>query len=115
MEQGERGAPLGLHGVEADARTQPPPDAGGEGSPADLHDDAIEDGRAGGSADGTKIQLWTCNGTGAQQWTYSAGHDLVNPQANKCLDVTGNNSANATRLQIWTCTGAANQRWTAPA
>ena len=38
--------------------------------------------------------------------------DLVNPQANKCLDVTGNNSANATPLQIWTCTGAANQKWT---
>jgi hypothetical protein len=36
----------------------------------------------------------------------------VNPQANKCLDVTGNNSANATPLQTWTCTGAANQEWT---
>ena len=22
----------------------------------------------GGSADGTKIQLWTCNGSGAQNW-----------------------------------------------
>ena len=48
----------------------------------------------------------------AQQWTYTSGRDLVNPQANKCLDVTGNNSANATPLQIWTCTGAANQKWT---
>ena len=23
-----------------------------------------------GTADGTKVQLWTCNGSGAQQWTY---------------------------------------------
>ena len=36
----------------------------------------------------------------------------MNPQAGKCLDVTGNNSANGTALQIWTCTGAANQKWT---
>ena len=33
-------------------------------------------------------------------------------QADKCLDVTGNNSANGTRLQIWTCAGTANQKWT---
>ena len=39
----------------------------------------------------------------------------MNPQANKCLDVTGNNSANATPLQLWTCTGAANQKWNVPA
>ena len=40
--------------------------------------------------------------------------DIVNIQANKCLDVKGASSANATRLQIWTCTGASNQKWTAP-
>ncbi|MEE1775786.1 RICIN domain-containing protein [Streptomyces sp. JV181] len=36
----------------------------------------------------------------------------MNPQADKCLDVSGGSSANSTRLQIWTCTGAANQKWT---
>jgi hypothetical protein len=35
----------------------------------------------------------------------------VNPQANKCLDVTGNNSADATPLQTWTCSGGVNQKW----
>ncbi len=61
------------------------------------------------------MQLWDCNGSAAQQWTYSAGsHDVVNPAANKCLDVAGNTSANGTATQIWTCTGAANQKWTAP-
>jgi hypothetical protein len=24
---------------------------------------------AGGTANGTKVQLYTCNGTGAQRWT----------------------------------------------
>ena len=70
------------------------------------------DVNAGSLAQGAKVQLWTYNGTGAQQWTYSAGHDLANPQAYRCLDVTGNNSANATPVQTWTCTGAANQKWT---
>ena len=46
------------------------------------------------TADGTRVQIATCNGNAAQQWTYTGAHDLVNPQANKCLDVTGNNSAN---------------------
>ena len=70
---------------------------------------------AASTADGAKVQLWDCNGTGAQRWTYSAGRDLVNPNANKCQDVTGNTSADGTRLQIWTCTGSANQKWTVPA
>ncbi|WP_407647115.1 RICIN domain-containing protein [Actinacidiphila soli] len=47
-----------------------------------------------------------------QQWVITSAGDIVNPAANKCLDVTGGNSANGTRLQIWTCTGAANQKWT---
>ncbi|MFD6365298.1 ThuA domain-containing protein, partial [Streptomyces roseolus] len=39
------------------------------------------------SADGTKIQLWTCNGTGAQTWTI-AGDGTVKALG-KCLDVSG--------------------------
>ncbi|CAM5560167.1 hypothetical protein SHIRM173S_08453 [Streptomyces hirsutus] len=55
---------------------------------------------------------WGCAGGPNQKWTVTGARDIVNPQADKCLDVTGNNAANATRLQIWTCTGAANQKWT---
>ena len=59
------------------------------------------------------MQLYTCNGTGAQLWTASLG-SLVNPQSGKCLDATGNSSADGTPLQIWTCAGSANQQWTLP-
>lgn len=46
---------------------------------------------------------------------HSAGtQSLRNPQADKCLDVTGQSSADGTRLQVWDCTGNANQRWTLP-
>ncbi|MEE4584633.1 RICIN domain-containing protein, partial [Streptomyces antimycoticus] len=67
---------------------------------------------SGGTADGSLVQLYDCNGSAAQQWAVPAARDIVNPQADKCLDATGGSSANGTRLQIWTCTGAANQKWT---
>ncbi|MEV6184474.1 ricin-type beta-trefoil lectin domain protein, partial [Streptomyces sp. NPDC052015] len=57
-------------------------------------------------------QLYDCNGTAAQRWSYNASTgDVVNTAADKCLDVTGNSSANGARAQIWSCTGAANQKW----
>src|SRR5256885_16212566 len=69
---------------------------------------------AGSTANGARVQLWDCNGTGAQQWTVTGAHDIVNPQANKCLDATGAASTDGTPLQIWDCTGGANQKWNAP-
>ena len=37
--------------------------------------------------------------------------DLVNPQANKCVDVSGWNSNDGARLITWDCHGGANQKW----
>ncbi len=66
-----------------------------------------------GTANGTQVQLYDCNGTNAQKWTASNG-ELVNTGSGKCLDATGPSSANGTRLQIWTCAGGPNQQWTLP-
>ncbi len=68
---------------------------------------------SGGTANGTQVQLYDCNGTGAQKWQASGG-SLINPQSGRCLDATGPSSANGTRLQIWDCTGGANQKWNLP-
>jgi glucosylceramidase len=68
----------------------------------------------GATANGTKVQLWDCNGSGAQQWTHTASNQLVNPQSGRCLDATGVSSADGTPLQIWDCGGGANQSWTTP-
>ncbi|MEV4509944.1 ricin-type beta-trefoil lectin domain protein [Dactylosporangium sp. NPDC049525] len=65
------------------------------------------DVRSSNSANGTPVQIWTCNGTGAQQWTYvEAGSTLR--AFGKCLDIPGGATANGTKLQIWDCnsTGA---------
>jgi len=60
------------------------------------------------SANGTAVDLWDCNGTGAQQWTFSNGTLQVN---GKCLDITGAGTANSTPVEIWDCNGGANQVW----
>ena len=73
----------------------------------------VEDSVVGGEL-AAAVQIYDCNGTGAQQWQYTSAHQLVNTQSNRCLDATGPSSADGTPLQIWDCTGGANQQWTIP-
>ncbi|GHJ43918.1 hypothetical protein Cs7R123_12600 [Catellatospora sp. TT07R-123] len=65
------------------------------------------DVRSSGTANGTPIQIYTCNGTTAQQWTYvEAGTTLH--VLGKCADISGGGTANGTKIQLWDCnnTGA---------
>ncbi|MEU9888834.1 ricin-type beta-trefoil lectin domain protein [Sphaerisporangium sp. NPDC051011] len=62
------------------------------------------------SANRTQVQLYTCNGTGAQQWT--TGSDGTVRALGKCLDVDNANSANGTKVQIYDCNGTVAQAWT---
>jgi hypothetical protein len=67
---------------------------------------------AWGSRDnGAAIQIVTCNGNPAQQFVLSGAGDLVNPQANKCVDIKDWNANNDAVLQLWDCSGGANQKW----
>ncbi|MFJ6197459.1 ricin-type beta-trefoil lectin domain protein [Micromonospora sp. NPDC092111] len=65
----------------------------------------------GSTANGAVIQLANCSGNPAQQFVLSGAGDLVNPQANKCVDVQDWNSADGARLLLWECHGGANQKW----
>jgi hypothetical protein len=60
-----------------------------------------------GSANGTKVDIWTCNGTGAQKWTFTGGALSV---LGKCLDDASQGGAGA-KLVIWTCNGHKAQTW----
>jgi glucosylceramidase len=64
----------------------------------------------GSSADGAAVQLYTSNGTAAQQWSRPGDGTLR--ALGKCLDVAGQGTADGSQLQLWSCTGAANQQWT---
>ncbi len=65
------------------------------------------------TANGTAVQLYDCNGTGAQQWT--VGTDGTVRALGKCLDVTGAGTANGTQVQLYDCNGTAAQQWAAGA
>ena len=66
---------------------------------------------ASGSANGTQVQLYGCNGTAAQSWDVRG--DGTVRALGKCLDAAEGSSANGTRVQLWDCNGTAAQRWTA--
>jgi len=76
------------------------------------------DARSAGTANGTVIQQYSCNGTQAQQFQFqptSNGFTRVNNRndATKSIDVTNVSSADNAGLQLWTYGGGANQQWKA--
>jgi hypothetical protein len=62
----------------------------------------------GATANGTKVDIWTCNNTVSQQWTFVSGALSVQ---GKCLDDSSQGGAGA-KLVIWTCNGHSAQTWT---
>lgn len=68
-----------------------------------------------GTVDGTKVQIWTRNGTVAQTWEIIAnsngGYSLVNPNSNKALDIPNAATASGTALQIWDQNSTVAQKW----
>ncbi|WP_426446548.1 RICIN domain-containing protein [Paenibacillus sp. S-38] len=68
-----------------------------------------------GTANGTNVDVWTDNGTGAQQWQALSNGDgtfrLVNLNSGKALDVAGAGTADGTNVAIWEVNGSAAQKW----
>ncbi|MEU2524488.1 PQQ-dependent sugar dehydrogenase [Streptomyces sp. NPDC013087] len=64
----------------------------------------------GATADGTQIQLYTCNGTAAQKWT--VGTDDTLRALGRCMDVSGAGTADGTKIQLYGCNGSGAQKWT---
>ena len=71
------------------------------------------DVNAAGTADGSNIQSWTCNGSGAQSFRADdLGGGLVrlvNTNSNKCVDIAAAGTADGTNVQLWTCNGTGAQ------
>jgi hypothetical protein len=66
------------------------------------------DVRSSGTANGTPVQIYTCNGTAAQQWTYvQAGSTLH--ALGKCLDINAGGTADGTKVQLYDCNNTAAQ------
>ncbi len=75
------------------------------------------DVEGGATADGTRVQQYTANGTDAQLWALeSTGTDgsyaLVSKTSGKALDITGGSSEDGTAAQIYTANGSTAQTFT---
>ncbi|MFC8452452.1 ricin-type beta-trefoil lectin domain protein [Kitasatospora sp. NPDC057223] len=74
---------------------------GGGGKCADVN--------GANSANGTAVQIWSCNAGDGQWWTLRSDGTLR--ALGKCLDVTGFGTADGTKVELWDCNGGANQQW----
>ncbi len=62
------------------------------------------------TANGTKVEIWDCNGGANQQWTLTSSGQLQ-VYGSKCLDAYNNQTTNGTKVELWDCNGGANQQW----
>ena len=84
----------------------PPPPPSGSG-PITGYAGLCVDVRGASTANFTPVQVYTCNGTAAQQWTVvQAGSTLH--ALGKCMDINGGGTANGTTVDLYDCnnTGA---------
>ncbi|MGW2544732.1 family 20 glycosylhydrolase [Kitasatospora sp. NPDC001574] len=63
------------------------------------------------TADSTPLQLYSCNGTMAQNWTLSTEDSSVRAFG-KCMDVRNGATANGSVVQLYTCNATPAQQWT---
>ncbi|HEV3172882.1 MAG TPA: ricin-type beta-trefoil lectin domain protein [Actinocrinis sp.] len=85
----------------------PPPPPPGSGQITNRYNGLCLDVRGANSANFTPVQVYTCNGTNAQQWSVvQAGSTLH--ALGKCLDINGGGTANGTTVDLYDCnnTGA---------
>src|SRR5580700_4618038 len=88
---------------------------GGGGNPSPAtgpitgYESMCLDDRSASTADYNPIQVYTCNGTNAQQWTVASGNTLQ--VLGKCLDVDAAGTANGTTVDLYDCNGTGAQVW----
>ncbi|GAA4599533.1 RICIN domain-containing protein [Planotetraspora phitsanulokensis] len=74
------------------------------------------DARAAATANGTAVQQYACNGTGAQLWQFQAtsgGYYRVNVSTNtaQSWDVKDVSAADNAPIQLWSYSNGNNQQW----
>ena len=85
--------------------TSPPPPGSG---PVTGYQGLCLDDRAASTAPLNPVQVYTCNGTGAQQWTYT--NNTLQALGN-CLDVNSGGTADGTTVDLYPCNGTGAQTW----
>ena len=82
----------------------------GSGSAVTGYGGLCLDDRSSSTANYNPIQVYTCNGTAAQQWTFvQAGTTLR--VLGKCLDVDAAGTADGTPVDLYDCNSSGSQVW----
>ncbi len=68
------------------------------------------DDRSGSTANFNPIQVYTCNGSTAQQWTFVQSGSTLHVLG-KCLDVNAAGTANGTLVDLYDCNSTGSQVW----
>jgi chitinase len=95
-----------FNAITGGGTTTPPPAGGGT---ITGYGGKCVDVAGASSANGTTVDLYTCNGTTAQQWTSTSGTLRA---LGKCLDVNAASTANGAKVQLYDCNGTGAQQWT---
>lgn len=77
-----------------------------------ISGDCLDDWHSG-TANLNKIDIFTCNGTGAQNWAAESGGVIMNAANGKCVDVLHSGTANGTTVDLYQCNGTGAQKWSA--
>ncbi len=87
----------------------PPPSPGSASRLVSRSPGKCLDVAGSGTANGTNIHSWTCNGTGAQSFDVEdvggGAVRLVNTNSGKCVDVAFSGTGDGTNIQLWDCNG----------
>ncbi len=85
-------------------------DTAGYTAPIHAYGGLCLDVQGANTANFTPVQVYTCNGTDAQQWTQgTAGSTLQ--ALGKCLDVQYGGTADGTTVDLYDCNGTGAQVW----
>ncbi|MGI5460798.1 RICIN domain-containing protein [Streptomyces sp. CA-249302] len=74
------------------------------------------DAKSAATANGTVVQQYSCNGTTAQRWSFTAtsdGYVRINNagDTNQVVDVADVSTADNAQVHLWSYGGGANQQW----
>jgi hypothetical protein len=85
-------------------------------SGSELHHNNLCLNAKGNGKSGSKVILWTCNGSGNEIWTHKSDGEFVE-KANGgklCLDDPAYSTKNGTQLMVYACNNGPNQHWSLP-
>ncbi|MBV9381469.1 MAG: ricin-type beta-trefoil lectin domain protein [Streptosporangiaceae bacterium] len=82
----------------------------GPAGPVTGYDGLCVDDRSASTANYNPVQVYTCNSTSAQQWTFDTSNDTLQALG-MCLDVADGGTANGTLADLYYCNGTGAQVW----